>query len=58
MKRFKQRIKMLKVSQIFNVIALLLVIQSVNSTCFWVHYQPNVPESASKFKVKIDGKDN
>lgn len=45
---------MLKMNQVFDIIVLLLVIQSVNSTCFWVHYQPNIPESANKFKVKIN----
>lgn len=33
-----------------NVLALLLVIQTANSACIWVAYQPEFPEAANKFK--------
>ena len=33
-----------------NVLALLLVLQTANSACIWVAYQPEFPEAANKFK--------
>ena len=33
-----------------NVLALVMVISTVNATCSWAHYQPEVPEAALKFK--------
>lgn len=33
-----------------NVLALFLVIQTANSVCIWVAYQPKFPEVANKFK--------
>lgn len=33
-----------------NVLALLLVMQTANSACIWVAYQPEFPEAANKFK--------
>ncbi len=33
-----------------NMLALAMVISTVNSTCFWAHHQPEVPEAALKFK--------
>lgn len=32
-----------------NAVALIVVIQSVNSACFWMAYQPDVPKAAEKF---------
>ena len=33
-----------------NMLAIAMVISTVNATCSWVHYQPEVPEEALKFK--------
>mgnify|MGYP002513796504 CR=1 FL=1 len=33
-----------------NVMALALVIQSVNSACIWHFHQPGIPESALKLQ--------
>lgn len=33
-----------------NAMALVMVIQNVNATCFWVDHQPEVPEEAQRFK--------
>jgi len=33
-----------------NLCALAAVVQTVNMTCGWVQYQPEVPEAAQKFK--------
>lgn len=35
-----------------NVLALLLVMQTANSTCIWVAYQPEFPEEANRLKKK------
>lgn len=32
-----------------NALAILVVVQNVNSACFWLAYQPEVPVSAKKF---------
>lgn len=34
-----------------NVLALLLVMQTANSACIWVAYQPEFPEAANKYKM-------
>jgi cyclic lactone autoinducer peptide len=33
-----------------SCLALLLAVSNVNATCFYNCYQPEVPESAMKFK--------
>lgn len=33
-----------------NLLAIATVISSVNSTCNWLHYQPEMPEEAKKFR--------
>lgn len=33
-----------------NVLALLLVKQTANSSCAWVFHQPEFPDEANKFK--------
>lgn len=38
------------VIKVVNAIALLLVVQTANSACFWVAHQPEFPESANKYK--------
>lgn len=35
---------------VLNFLAIATVISSVNSTCNWVHYQPDMPEEAKKFR--------
>lgn len=36
-----------------SILALSLVMQTVNSACIWVAYQPECPREANKFKVKM-----
>lgn len=38
------------VMKCLNVLALLLVMQTANSACIWVAYQPEFPEAANKIK--------
>lgn len=38
------------VMKCLSVLALLLVMQTVNSTCIWVAHQPEFPEAANKLK--------
>lgn len=33
-----------------NMLALAMVICTVNSTCLWAHHQPKVPEDVLKFR--------
>lgn len=33
-----------------NALALLVIVQNVNSTCVWIDGQPEVPEEARRFK--------
>ncbi|MEW4410941.1 cyclic lactone autoinducer peptide [Clostridium sp. AN503] len=35
-----------------NCLAVIAVINSVSSTCFWDFYQPEVPESARRLAEK------
>lgn len=39
-----------KMAAMMNLLALSMVIQTVNSTCFWIHHQPKVPDSAKKYR--------
>lgn len=33
-----------------NALALLMVVQTANSACVWVVYQPEFPEEAERYK--------
>lgn len=33
-----------------NLLAVVLMISTVNSTCHWIHHQPKVPEDAKKYR--------
>ena len=33
-----------------NRCAFELMVSSVNSACYWVHHQPEVPEEAKKYR--------
>jgi|Go1ome_4_1110791.scaffolds.fasta_scaffold32063_3 cyclic lactone autoinducer peptide len=35
---------------IANLFAFALMISSVNSTCLWIHHQPEVPDNAKKYR--------
>lgn len=49
MKKFFAKISKISPSTIINTLALMLVIKNVNAACYWLMYQPEVPESAKKF---------
>lgn len=34
-----------------NAIAAITVIQNVNSGCFWLDHQPEIPEEAKRFRT-------
>jgi AgrD protein len=54
MKKIMNMIKKLKKKNwaviAMNTMALMIIIQNVNSTCIWIDGQPEVPEEAKKFK--------
>lgn len=33
-----------------NVLALAMVLYTANTTCVWMHHQPEVPEDVRKFR--------
>lgn len=39
-----------KILGVLNVLAVVLVTQTANSTCVWLYHQPEFPASANKFK--------
>lgn len=46
--KFKKKTKSLM--KVVDVAALLLVVQTVNSACMWLFHQPEIPDSALKYK--------
>lgn len=44
--------KKLNVCSVINAIALFLAINTVNSACMWIMYQPEVPEEMKEYKKK------
>lgn len=45
-------LKKLNVCSVINAIALFLAINTVNSACMWIMYQPEVPEEMKEYKKK------
>lgn len=39
-----------RIMGMINAFALLLVMQTANSACIWVAYQPEFPKTAERFK--------
>ena len=35
---------------LLNAVALAMAVQTVNSACFWIHHQPEVPADLKKFR--------
>lgn len=54
MKKIMNMVKKLKkknwVVIAMNAVALMVVIQNVNSVCIWIDGQPEVPEEAKRLK--------
>lgn len=50
MKKLKTCWKKLLGAGVLNSLALLVVIESANSACWWMIHQPEFPEAAEKFK--------
>lgn len=48
MKKIFKKISKITPITIMNTLALMLVIKNVNAACYWLMYQPEVPEAASK----------
>lgn len=38
------------IMEIVNILAIILVRQTANSSCAWVFHQPEFPDEANKFK--------
>ncbi|MDO4304992.1 MAG: cyclic lactone autoinducer peptide [Bacillota bacterium] len=49
-KLFNLKSKSCYLIKIANLLAVALMISSVNSTCGWIHHQPKVPEAAKKYR--------
>lgn len=49
-KLFKLVQKKSNVVTLFNLCALAVAISTMNTTCAWVHHQPEVPEEAKRFR--------
>lgn len=48
----KNIMKKFSLHRIMNAIALFLAIDTVNSACMWIMYQPEVPEEMDEYKKK------
>lgn len=48
-KNFKKK---LNLCSIINAVALFLAIDTVNSACMWIMYQPEVPEEMKEYRNK------
>lgn len=42
----------LNLCSVINAVALFLAINTVNSACMWIMYQPEVPEEMKEYKKK------
>lgn len=49
-KLFRQLRCKYRLISVANVLAIAALIGSVNTTCAWLHHQPEVPEAAKKFR--------
>ena len=49
MMRLKGSVK-LAILKIINLLAMLMVVQTANTACIWVVYQPEFPDEAKKMK--------
>lgn len=48
----KKFLKGLNACSIINAVALFLAVDTVNSACMWIMYQPEVPEEMEEYKKK------
>ncbi len=48
----KKFLKGLNVCSVINAMALFLAVDTVNSACMWIMYQPEVPEEMEEYKRK------
>lgn len=53
MKNFMQKIfKGINVWSIINAVALFFAVDTVNSACMWIMYQPEIPDEMEEYKKK------
>lgn len=45
----KKASKKVNVVVMLNALAIIAVVQNVNAACFWLAYQPEVPDCAKRF---------
>lgn len=48
----KKCLGILNISSIINAVALFLAVDTVNSACMWIMYQPDVPKEMDEYKKK------
>lgn len=48
----KKIMRKLSLHKIMNAVALFLAIDTVNSACMWIMYQPEVPVEMEEYKKK------
>ncbi len=46
-KTFSSKCSLIKLT---NILAVGLMISTVNATCHWIHHQPEVPADAKKYR--------
>lgn len=47
-----KKLRKLNLCSVINAVALFLAINTVNSACMWIMYQPEVPEEMKEYKKK------
>lgn len=51
MKNFMKKLKgKMSIVTMFNALALVMAIDSVNAACMWIMYQPEVPEEMDAYR--------
>lgn len=50
MKKIKNEVKFFKTKKVIAAVARTATISNINSTCFFVAYQPKLPKGSEKFR--------
>lgn len=50
MSKVRQFLSKINKMSVLNLLALAVVISTANTTCYWMAYQPEVPEAAKRFR--------
>lgn len=49
MRRMKGK-KVFNIMKLLDIVAIALVVQTVNTACLWTYHQPEIPEKALKYR--------